>query len=221
MARRASFDAGSGPAESATADHSHDVYTLANIITVLRLVLVPFFFAVMISEKSDVLAFILFALAASTDWLDGQIARRTGTVTELGKAIDPLVDRLLIAAGVVGLYLDRRLPLWVVVFLLMRDVYLLSGASWLARARAGRVPVLFIGKVTTTVLLVGFSGLILNAPLIPGAGVYESRAFPGLGSEPAPVWVWFVYAGVLLSGATAVAYTLRARRALASARGAA
>lgn len=201
-------------------DHSHDVYTLANIITVLRLVLVPFFFAVMISEKSDVLAFILFALAASTDWLDGQIARRTGTVTELGKAIDPLVDRLLIAAGVVGLYLDRRLPLWVVVFLLLRDVYLLSGASWLARARAGRVPVLFIGKMTTTVLLVGFSGLILNAPLVPGAGLYESPALPGLGSAPAPVWVWFVYAGVLLSGATAVAYTLKARQALARARSA-
>lgn len=200
------------------ADHSHDVYTLANIITVLRLMLVPFFFTVLIVEKSDVLAFFLFALAASTDWLDGQIARRTGTVTELGKAIDPLVDRLLIAAGVVGLYLDNRIPLWIVLFLIARDTYLLSGASWLARKRAGRLPVVYIGKLTTAVLLAGFSGVILNLPKSPGLGVLESSSLPGFGTQPVAVWMWLVYVGVVLSAATAVVYTLQASRALARAR---
>lgn len=199
-------------------DHSHDVYTLANIITVLRLMLVPFFFAVMITEKSDVLAFGLFALAASTDWLDGQIARRTGTVTELGKAIDPIVDRLLIAAGVVGLYLDNRIPVWAVVFLLARDAYLLSGASWLARQRAGRLPVIYVGKTTTAVLLTGFSGLILNWPAVPGLGLFDSPALPGWGSEPVVVWMWLVYVGVVLSAVTAAIYTAQARRSLAEAR---
>lgn len=199
-------------------DHSHDVYTLANIITVLRLMLVPFFFAVMITEKSDVLAFAIFALAASTDWLDGQIARRTGTVTELGKAIDPIVDRLLIAAGVVGLYLDTRIPLWTVVFLLARDAYLLSGASWLARQRAGRLPVIYVGKTTTAVLLTGFSGLILNWPRIPGLGLTDSVALPGWGSEPVVAWMWLVYVGVVLSAITAGIYTVQASRALARAR---
>ena len=62
-------------------DHGHDIYTIANIVTVLRLILVPIFFAVLINGENNVLAFVLFTIAASTDWLDGQIARRTGTVT--------------------------------------------------------------------------------------------------------------------------------------------
>jgi cardiolipin synthase len=98
--------------------------------------LVPLFFTVMINGTNDTLAFLLFAFAASTDWIDGQIARRTGTVTEIGKAIDPLVDRLLIASGVLGLYIEGRLPLWIVFVLLARDFYLLGWV--LARAGARR-----------------------------------------------------------------------------------
>jgi cardiolipin synthase len=207
-------------AEPEQIDHSHDVYTLANIITVLRLMLVPIFFAVLISEKSDALAFFLFALAASTDWLDGQIARRTGTVTEIGKAIDPLVDRLLIAAGVLGLHLDGRIPLWILVFLFARDTYLLSGAAYLARHRAGRLPVIYLGKVTTMLLLTGFSGLILAWPKMPGLGFTSSPQLPGFAGAPFVPWMWLVYLGVLLSAVTAGTYTVQAARALRIRRGA-
>jgi len=200
------------------AEHSRDVYTVANIVTILRLVLVPLFFAVLVDGSNDALSFALFAIAASTDWLDGQIARRTGTVTELGKAIDPLVDRLLIASAVVGLYLEGRLPLWIVLLLLARDLYLLGGAWVLARAGAKRIEVAYIGKVTTALLLVGFGGLLLNWPLVPGLGVLENSAFPGLGSEPASLGIWFVYAGLVTSLVTAVIYTVQARRALGQAR---
>ena len=212
-------------ARSSQEDHSHDIYTIANIITVLRLILVPFFFAVLISgpwEKralsSDAVAFIVFAVAASTDWLDGQIARRTGTVTEIGKAIDPLVDRLLIASGVLGLYIVGRLPLWIVALLLLRDAYLLSGAAYLARMGVRSVPVVFAGKVTTALLLVGFSAMILNWPVLPGAGLIGGQALPGLGTEPAGVGIWFVYAGIVVSLITAIIYTGHARDAVATAR---
>jgi len=197
-------------------DVSHEIYTVANIITVLRLSLVPFCFAVLISGENNVLAFVLFATAASTDWLDGQIARRTGTVTELGKAIDPVVDRLLIASGLVGLYIEHRIPLWILALLLVRDVYLLAGAWYLAQRGVRRPPVIFIGKLTTALLLVGFSGLILNWPMVPGLGVIDSAALPGWGTEPVAVWMWFVYAGVVTSLATAIVYTLQAVRALAA-----
>lgn len=199
------------PGSGDAPDHSHDVYTLANVITILRLILVPFAFAVLISEKSDVLAFFLFALAASTDWLDGQIARRTGTVTEIGKAIDPLVDRLLIAAGVLGLYLESRIPLWIMVFLLARDMYLLGGAAVLERRQAPRVPVVYIGKATTLLLLAGFSGLILNEPKIPGLGLLQADWLPGMGTQPVAIWMWMVYAGVVCSAITAGVYTVQAR----------
>ncbi len=206
------------PAPRTPVDHSHDIYTIANIITILRLLLVPFFFAVLISGRNDILAFLLFVIAASTDWLDGQIARRTGTVTDIGKAIDPLVDRMLIASGVLGLYLIDRLPLWIVLVLLARDLYLLWGAAHLARNGVRQLPVIYIGKVTTAVLLVGFSGLILNWPMVPGLGVVDVPWLPGFGSEPTSLWMWVIYAGVVLSAATAVIYTMQASRAVARAR---
>jgi cardiolipin synthase len=204
--------------DDASADHARDIYTLANIITVLRLILVPIFFAVLVSGRSDTLSFALFALAASTDWLDGQIARRTGTVTEIGKAIDPLVDRLLIAFGVLGVYLLGRVPLWIVVVLLARDLYLLVGAAYLARHHVRALPVIFLGKLTTALLLFGFSDLILAWPMVPGLGLVESPALPGWGSEPAIFGIWFVYAGVVTSIGTAAVYTREALRALRTAR---
>ncbi len=198
-------------------DHSHDIYTVANIITVLRLILVPIFFAVLIETGNDLLAFALFAIAAATDWIDGQIARHTGTVTEIGKAIDPLVDRLLIAAGVLGLYLIDRLPGWVVLVLVARDVYLLSGAYVLARNHVGKLPVIFIGKLTTAVLLFGFGDLILNWPQVPGLGLVSTPALPGWGDTPIALGMWVVYAGTVTSLITMFIYTLQARAALRTA----
>jgi len=199
-------------APDAPDDLSHDIYTVANIVTVLRLILVPFFFAVLINGENNGLAFALFAVAASTDWLDGQIARRTGTVTALGKAFDPLVDRLLIASGVLGLYIVDRLPGWIVVLLFARDMYLMYGAWRLEQFHHKRMPVTFAGKVTTAVLLVGFADLILGWPVVPGLGIVESPYLPGLGSEPAVLGVLIVYVGVLLSVGTAVHYTFLFRK---------
>lgn len=186
------------------ADHSHDVWTVANIITVLRLILVPFAFATLINGKSDVAAFVLYAGAASTDWLDGQIARRTGTVTAIGKAIDPLVDRLLLASGVVGLYIVHRIDAWIVIVLVARDIWMLYGAWRLERYRT-RMPVTFAGKTTTALLLTGFSLLILNLPPVAILG-YE--VVPGTG---------LVYAGTLLSVITGIDYTRRAHKIIAEA----
>lgn len=186
------------------ADHTHDVWTVANIITVLRLLLVPFAFATLINGRSDTAAFALYAGAASTDWLDGQIARRTGTVTAIGKAIDPLVDRLLLASGVVGLYIVHRIAAPLVVLLVARDLWMLYGAWRLERFHL-RMPVTFLGKTTTALLLAGFSLLILNLTPITVSG-YEF--VPGMG---------FVFAGTVCSVVSAGDYTLRARRMIANA----
>jgi cardiolipin synthase (CMP-forming) len=198
------------PAEPA--DHSRDIYTVANIVTVLRLMIVPFFFAVLIRGTHNFVAFILFTIAASTDWLDGQIARRTGTVTALGKAIDPLVDRLLIAAGVFGLWLVDRLPGWIVFVLVARDVYLGYGAWRLEQIYHRRLSVTYVGKTATALLLIGFADLVLYWPMVPGAGWIDSPYLPGLGSQPAALGIWFVYAGMLFSIAAAIQYTFSYKR---------
>lgn len=189
---------------AAPQDHSHDVWTVANIITVLRLLLVPFAFATLINNKSDIAAFALYAGAASTDWLDGQIARRTGTVTAIGKAIDPLVDRLLLASGVVGLYIVHRIAGPLVILLVARDLWMLYGAWRLERYHL-RMPVTYLGKVTTALLLAGFSLLILNLTPIAVAGF---EVVPGTG---------LVYAGAACSVASAIDYTFKARRMIARA----
>lgn len=190
--------------EELNAELSHDVWTVANIITVLRLFLVPYAFVVLINGNSDVSAFALYAGAASTDWLDGQIARRTGTVTAIGKAIDPLVDRLLLASGVIGLYIVDRIDLWLVLLLVARDVWMLYGA-WRLERHHMRMPVSFAGKVTTALLLAGFSLLILN---LSSVNVFGVQLVPGIG---------LVYAGTTLSVLTAIDYARRAQRMISSA----
>jgi cardiolipin synthase len=199
-------------------DHTRDVYTMANIVTVLRLILVPIFFAALVNGTHNLAAFLLFAIAASTDWLDGQIARRTGTVTAIGKAIDPLVDRLLIAAGVFGLWIVDRLPGWIVLVLVARDVYLGYGIWRLEQVYHTRMRVTYAGKVTTALLLVGFADLVLGWPVVPGLGATSVSWLPGLDSQPAVLGIWFVYAGVIMSLASAVQYTVIFRRTAASTR---
>jgi len=180
----------------------HDLYSAANVITMLRLFLIPFFFSALLSDasNSDTLAFILFAVASGTDWLDGMIARRTGTVTAVGRMIDPLVDRLLIAAAVIGLNIVGRLPLWIVVVLVLRDVYLLYG-SWKLERYNMRLAVTQLGKLTTVVLLVAFASLIWGYPIVEMPGLGEGV----LGSH-------LVYVGLVLSLSAAVQYTFRAKR---------
>jgi len=197
-----------GPTTHPHEDHSHDIYTVANIITVLRLILVPLAFSLLVNGTNNLAAFLVYAFAASTDWLDGQIARRTGTVTEIGKAIDPLVDRLLIASGVIGLYVEGRLPLWTVLVLVLRDVYLLYGAWRLSTRYHTKVPVTYLGKLTTAVLLAGFSLMILDWPHITIAG------------ESEPFGIVLVVVGIILSITTALQYTTIARRITRAARAA-
>lgn len=193
----------------------HTIYSVANLITIVRLLLVPFFFTVLVGgegSRSRLAAFLIYAIAGSTDWIDGQIARRTNTVTQFGKIVDPLVDRLLLASGVVGLYLIDVLPLWIPVVLVVRDLYLLYGAYVLERYRV-ILPVTFAGKLTTAVLLTGFSSLIAGWPVVAGAGWVDSSWLPGLGSKPAALGIWFVYAGIALSVTAAAQYTVAAVKA--------
>jgi cardiolipin synthase (CMP-forming) len=198
-------------------DHSRDVFSIPNIITVLRLVLIPFFFWFLVfaprgTGRNDA-AFGFFTICAATDWLDGLIARRTGHVTAIGKVIDPLVDRLLIAGALIGLYIVGRVSLVLLLVLVGRDVYLLYGA-WVLERHGRRVPVTVLGKATTAVLLVGFASLIWDFPLVrvPMLGTVDlGFARLALGGMR-PLGSYIVYAGVVLSLTAAVQYTVIARR---------
>jgi CDP-diacylglycerol--glycerol-3-phosphate 3-phosphatidyltransferase len=92
-------------------------------LTVLRIVLVPVFFVLLISDES-VWAGIVFTVAAGSDWWDGHIARAMGLVTPLGAFLDPLADKLLTGAAFFGFAWMGFVPWWMVVVILLRDIYM-------------------------------------------------------------------------------------------------
>ena len=192
---------------------TNKIFTVSNVITFIRLCMIPAYFVLLLNGY-DLLATLLFAIAASTDFLDGQIARRTHTVSKLGQVLDPAVDRLLMVFGVVGLLVVGRLPLWIIVFVILRDAYLLGGGAYLMFRWKQRVPVIYLGKVATTFLFVGFAGLLLNFPQIPGTAVCDISWLPGFNAQPVSWGIWFVYVGLALATITTVIYTFKGWRAL-------
>lgn len=188
---------------------SDRILTLPNLISAIRLCLVPIFL-VLILNGFDLAATLLFAIAAGTDWVDGQIARRTHQVSRLGQLLDPAVDRVLMISGVVSLFLVGRLPLWIILIVIFRDLLLLCGGAYLLKRWKTRVAVIYPGKVATTLLFIGFAGLLLNWPTFQGLGIVEASWLPGFDSAPYSWGIWFVYAGLLLALATTVYYVLAA-----------
>jgi CDP-diacylglycerol--glycerol-3-phosphate 3-phosphatidyltransferase len=101
------------------------IFNLANNITIFRIVLVPILIVIVLdssSRSSCLIAALLFALAAFTDWLDGYIARRQNLVTSLGKFLDPLADKLLVSVTLIMLLSLKRVPAWMVAVIIAREV---------------------------------------------------------------------------------------------------
>ena len=91
-----------------TSDYpSNKIFTISNFITFTRLVLTLVFLYLFVTDNNRVVAIVIYAIAASTDWMDGQIARMTKTVSWLGKVMDPICDRALLFAHL-GLHTHHR-----------------------------------------------------------------------------------------------------------------
>jgi cardiolipin synthase len=189
------------------------VFTWPNLITLLRFLLIPLFLYFLLSGYPPLYAFVTFVIAASTDWVDGRLARRTNQVSKVGQLLDPFIDRFLLLSGVLGVWLLGRLPLWIVIILIARDCILFFGALYLKEHCDGaRVPVFFLGKCTTASLLIGFASLLINWPLVEGLHWFEVAWLPAFGWGLFPFGIWFVYVGLVLSVSTGVVYFIRGVR---------
>lgn len=184
------------------------IFTVPNLISFVRLCMAPVYL-VLLSRGENGAAAILFGIAASTDFVDGQIARRTHTVSKLGQLLDPAVDRVLMITAVFGLMLVGRLPIWIVVVVLLRDLLLLIGGVFLLQRYNVRVAVIYPGKFATTFLFVGFAGLLLNVPQVAGLGVCDIAWLPGLNSLTWSWGIWPVYAGLFLGVFTTSYYVVK------------
>lgn len=186
---------------------SSKILTVANAFTVMRMLLTCVFLVLFVMDVYRPLAIATYAIAACTDWADGQIARRTQTVSWFGKLLDPVCDRFLLFTGVLGLVIVGELPIWVAILVIARDCYLAVGALIVRRYRERPVDVVYIGKITTALLMFGFCDLLLGLPVIDGMGICDVPWLPGLNFVGGPVGLLFVYAGCVMSVITAIVYT--------------
>jgi cardiolipin synthase (CMP-forming) len=134
--------------------------TLPNLLSLLRLALVPVFLVLIITGHS-ISAFLVLALASFTDWLDGYLARKLNQVTRIGALLDPAADRLYIFATLIGLTVTGAIPAWLPVVVISRDVLLAFTIPVLASRNYGPLPVHFFGKAGTFALLYAFPLLLL------------------------------------------------------------
>jgi cardiolipin synthase len=113
------------------------VLTIPNLVSGVRVLSVPLFWYVLLAQKRVALAAVLIVVIGATDWVDGYLARRLNQVSELGKLLDPLADRLMIASALIGGLIAGVVPGLIAWPLLVREVLVALGALLLA-TRGGR-----------------------------------------------------------------------------------
>lgn len=203
-----------------TSDYpSNKIFTISNFITFTRLILTGVFLYLFVTDFNRYVALVIYAVAASTDWLDGQIARMTKTVSWLGKLLDPIVDRALLFCGVVGLVAREELPLWICLAIVGRDIYLFLGNFVVKRYHKRPIDVVFVGKLATALLMSGFTLMLLGLPVLDGLCIVPDSLtwLPGLNCTPVPLGIFFVYAGVCCSLLTGLVYTVKGLQAIRNA----
>lgn len=194
-----------GGSDSAAVSGRIPLYNPANLLTALRLVLIPVFaLFVILSELTHpgwrVAAFFTFGVASATDLIDGWIARRFGLVTSFGKVADPIADKALTGTALILLSWYDAVPWWVTVVILGRELGVTALRFWVIRY--GVIPASRGGKAKTflQILAIGWYLWPLPEPL---AGV-------------AP---WIMAAAVAVTVVTGLDYALQALRLRRSARG--
>ena len=150
-------------------------------LTWLRIVLIPLFVGVFYLPDSllgmpakDWLGMSIFALAAFTDWADGYLARKWGQTSAFGAFLDPVADKLMVAAALIVLVWLRRADLWLAIIIIGREIAVSALREWMAHlGRAKSVAVAFVGKVKTGAQITAIIALLLDQPVIPGIDTHR------------------------------------------------
>ncbi|WP_328618780.1 CDP-diacylglycerol--glycerol-3-phosphate 3-phosphatidyltransferase [Actinokineospora pegani] len=154
---------------------------IANMLTVSRLLLVPFFLLALFAEDGTdplwrLVAWFVFAVASVTDHIDGRLARKHGLITDFGKIVDPIADKALTGSALVGLSVLGMLPWWITTVIAVREVGVTLLRFWVIRH--GVIPASRGGKAKTLaqVLAIGLFVLPLPGFLVPAAWVVMAVA---------------------------------------------
>ena len=178
-------------------------WNIANYLTVLRIALVPVFGWFLLahdgqSEPHRWVAFGIFTVAMITDRIDGDLARSRGLVTDFGKVVDPIADKLLVTMALVALSTIALVPWWITVLILVREWGVTAIRFWVIRH--GILPASRGGKLKTFLQGLALWLMVLPLEALPGGSVWHTLA-----------WV-ILWAALVVTVVTGVDYLLRALR---------
>jgi CDP-diacylglycerol--glycerol-3-phosphate 3-phosphatidyltransferase len=176
--------------------------TLANAITVGRIVLVPIFLVILLTEmeNKEIIAFAIFLVASITDAVDGYLARKYNQITELGKFLDPLADKLLVTAALLALVYLEKVATWVAAVIIFREIFITGfrfyflvkdttfSASWLAKKK--------------TMFQIIAAGLLILQPKLPNPELFFD------------IGTYILYFAVILTIYSGIEYVVRYSKAV-------
>jgi CDP-diacylglycerol--glycerol-3-phosphate 3-phosphatidyltransferase len=176
--------------------------TKANLITIVRIIMVPLFLVILLTEmqNKEIIAFAIFIIAAVTDSLDGYVARKYDQVSDLGKFLDPLADKLLVAAALMALVYLQEVETWVAAVIILREIFI-SAFRFYFLVRNASFSASIPAKIKTTFQIVALAILIIYRRL-PYANYLRS-----LGTV-------VLYIAVLLTVYSGAEYVVRLSRSL-------
>lgn len=143
---------------------------LPNKLTIIRVCLIPFFVAALLFDHGNnytmrIVANVLFIVASLTDLFDGKIARKYNLVTNFGKFMDPLADKLLVCSALICLIELGQLPAWVVIIIISRE-FIISGFRLVAADNGVVIAASYWGKFKTTFQMASVILMIFNIPAL-------------------------------------------------------
>ena len=170
------------------------VYNLPNLLTWLRILAIPLFVgifylppSVMSPENQNLVATIIFAVAAVTDWLDGYLARVLDQMSEFGAFLDPVADKLMVTAALIVLvYLDR-LGAPIALIIIGREITVSALREWMAQiGKSKSVAVSFLGKIKTASQMIAIPLLLYHDNIGENFNAHE-------------IGTWFIYVAAILT----------------------
>lgn len=178
------------------------IFTIPNLISLIRLACVPVFLWLLFDQHDRWAAGWLWGAVGASDWLDGWWARKFDVVSEFGKLIDPLTDRVVLIVGILAVGVDGSVPWWLVIVTLAREALVALGGIVLGALGGRRIDVTWWGKCATFGLYFAFPGLLLGAS----------------DHNTADLWLWlgwiFAVPSLIYSYLSAAQYIPLARTAL-------
>jgi len=159
---------------------------LPNKLTVLRMLMVPLFMVLYLRGQIAVSAAV-FAVASATDWLDGYIARKNSIVTNFGKFMDPLADKLLITGALLCLLSEGVVAVWAVMVILARE-FLVTGLRLVAVSEGKVIAAGGLGKIKTVLQMVAvLVGIFLGSAILTDVFVYIATALTAVSGI---IYIW-------------------------------